>query len=196
MTDLIVHSEHPLNAEPPLARLRASTTTAQADLYIRSHGNIPELTDAHRLRVEGAVGTPLDLSVSELRQQFQARTVTAVLQCAGNRRADMQQVRPISGDPCEPGAIGNADWTGACLADVLAAARADTAPGMHVVFSALDDCEADGEQFRYEASIPVEKALRPEVLLAWSVNGETLAPEHGFPLRAMVPGFAGARSPK
>jgi sulfite oxidase len=196
MSELIVHSKQPLNAEPPLDRLPAAYTTAQHNLYIRNHGTIPVLSEEHRLQVGGAVTTPLDLSMAELRERFKARTVTAVMQCAGNRRADMQAVRPVSGDPWAPGAIGNVDWTGAVLADVLKAAGAETQPGMHVVFSALDECKADEESFRYETSIPMEKALRPEVLLAWSVNGEALAPEHGFPIRAVVPGYAGARSPK
>ena len=112
-TNLIVHTQHPYNAEPKLHRLRAAMITAQADFYVRSHGDIPQLGLAdHWLRVSGRVATKLNLSVPELRQRFAERTVTAVMQCAGNRRADMQQVRPTSGDPWAPGAIGNADWTG------------------------------------------------------------------------------------
>ena len=195
--DMIVHSEQPYNAEPPLGRLRASFMTAQADFYVRSHGNIPPLDEnTHRLRVAGKVAAPLDLSMAELRQRFPSRTVTAVLQCAGNRRADMLRVRPVSGDPWAAGAIGNAAWTGASLADVLRAAGAAETANLHVAFAALDDCEVDGEKFRYAASIPITKAMSPEVLLAYAMNGETLAPEHGFPLRVIVPGFAGARCPK
>lgn len=97
---LIVHTKTPYNAEPPLERLRASLTTAQNDFYIRSDGNIPHLDAAvHRLRVSGQVTTPLDLSMGELRTRFPERTVAAAVQCAGNRRADMQPVRPTSGDP-------------------------------------------------------------------------------------------------
>ncbi|WP_428392070.1 molybdopterin-dependent oxidoreductase [Lichenicoccus sp.] len=198
---LIVHSEAPFNAEPPLERLRASTITAQPDFYVRSHGNIPDLdARTHRLRVDGRVSTPLELSVADLRERFPLQTVTAVMQCAGNRRADMLAVAPVSGDPWSAGAIGNAEWTGVPLAAVLRAAGAqESAPqgaAMHVAFSAVDICEADGETFRYGASIPMTKALSPEVLLALEMNGEALAPEHGFPLRVVVPGFAGCRSPK
>ncbi|MDQ2801434.1 MAG: molybdopterin-dependent oxidoreductase [Pseudomonadota bacterium] len=196
-SDLIVHSTQPLNAEPPLDRLRASFTTAQRDFYIRSHGKIPKLDAAsHRLRVGGKVATPLDVSMQELRERFAHRTVPAVMQCAGNRRADMLQVRPVSGDPWAPGAIGNAAWTGVPLAEVLRAAGAEERAELHVAFAASDDCEIEGERFRYGASIPMTKAMSPEVLLAWEMNGEALAPEHGFPLRVVVPGFAGVRSPK
>lgn len=196
-SELIVHSEHPFNAEPPLPRLRASFVTAQSDLYVRSHGNIPDLTEEdYRLRVDGAVAAPLDLTLSELRKRFPERTVRATMQCAGNRRGDMLEVRLVSGDPWAPGAIGLADWTGVALSEVLDAAGAGTGAKLHVVMAALDECEADGERFRYEVSIPMSKARSPEVLLAWAINGEALRPEHGFPLRAVVPGYAGVRSPK
>jgi len=195
---LIVHSEHPFNAEPPLHRLRAAFITPRSDFYIRSHGAVPRLDAAsHRLRVDGLVATPLDLSMRELRGRFPHRTVTAVLQCAGNRRADMHAVRPVSGDPWAAGAIGNARWTGVALADVLRQAGAPGDPALHVAFSSCDEVELpSGGRFRYGASIPMAKALSPEVLLVFAMNGEDLAPEHGFPLRAIVPGYAGVRSPK
>ncbi len=193
---LIVHSEAPLNAEPPLARLRASFLTPQPDFYIRSHGETPRLDAAtHRISVEG-VPHPQSFTLPELQSRFARRTVTAVMQCAGNRRADMQAVAPVSGDPWAPGAIGNATWTGVALADLLRASGADTQPGMHVAFACADQCETEGRSFRFGASIPIEKAMTPDVLLAWALNGEALAPAHGHPLRVVVPGYAGVRSPK
>ena len=195
---LIVHSTRPYNAEPPLDRLRARLVTAQPDFYVRSHGNIPDLDAAqHRLRVTGQVAAPLDLSMAELRGRFASRTVTATMQCAGNRRADMRLVRPVSGDPWAPGAIGTAEWTGVALADVLRASGARTDAALHVAFSACDEVMMPDEgRFSFGVSIPMAKALSSEVLLAFGMNGEALAPEHGFPLRAVVPGFAGVRSPK
>ena len=198
---LIVHSQHPYNAEPPLDRLRASAVTAQGDFYVRSHGAIPSLDGGtHRLRVEGRVATPLDLSMTELRARFPQRTVVATMQCAGNRRADLHAVRPVSGEAWAPGAIGTAAWTGVALVDVLRAAGAADGSGggaLHVAFAAADEVELEGEApFRYAVSIPLARALSPEVLLAFEMNGEALAPEHGFPLRVVVPGFAGVRSPK
>ena len=198
LAGLIVHSETPLNAEPPLGVLRAYFITPQDRFYLRSHGEVPRLRAAHyRLRVGGNVSTPLNLSLRDLKERFARRTVTAVLQCAGNRRADLQAVRPTTGDPWAPGAIGNARWTGVALADVLRAAGASSGADMHVPLDA-DDLVAveQGTPNRFGVSVPMAKALSPEVLLAWAMNGEDLSPEHGYPLRAVVPGYAGVRSAK
>ncbi len=196
-SDLIVHSRLPFNAEPKPELLRASFITPREAFYVRCHGAIPALdADTHRLRVGGRVATPLDLSMQDLRARFPERSVLAVLQCAGNRRADMNAVRPVSGDPWEVGAIGNAAWTGVALADVLRAAGAGEGETLHVAFQACDECDIEGERLRFGVSIPLAKALSADVLLAWAMNGKALAPEHGFPLRAVVPGWAGVRSAK
>ncbi len=194
---LIVHSRTPFNAEPPLPLLRRSFNTPQEQFYVRSHGDVPALDgDRHRFRVDGRVARPLDLSLAELRARFEAHTVAAVMQCAGNRRADLQPVRKTTGDPWHAGAIGHAEWTGVSLAKLLHAAGVAEAPGLHVAFAACDDMEIEGTPCRYRVSIMLEKALEPDVLVAWAMNGETLTPEHGYPLRIVVPGFAGVRSAK
>ncbi len=193
MQDPIVRSTRPFNAEPPLDRLRSHFVTPLSDFYVRCHGDVPVLSEySHRLTVQGRVANRLNLSVSELRNKFAPRTVIALMQCAGNRRAELHRLRPVIGDPWAAGAIGNAAWTGVSLADLLRAADADPDPALHVAFEAADTVEGRP----YGVSIPVTKALDPDVLLALEMNGEPLAPEHGFPLRVIVPGFAGVRSPK
>ena len=195
---LIVHSEAPLNAEPPLDLLRSSFLTPAAAFYIRSHGPIPALdAAAHRVRITGHVTASMDLGVADLQGRFAGTTLQAVLQCAGNRRADLQQVRPTSGDPWAAGAIGHAAWTGVRLADVLRAAGAATRPGLHVAFEGADIAANEGaDDAPYGVSIPIETAMEGDVLLAWAMNGAPLKPEHGAPLRVVVPGFAGVRSTK
>ena len=110
--------------------------------------------------------------------------------------SEMGAVAPVAGVPWTPGAIGNASWTGVSLAAVLRACGAEHHPSLHVAFACADTCELEGKRFNYGASIPIEKAMTQAVLLAWAMNGETLTPENGYPLRVVVPGYAGVRSPK
>jgi sulfite oxidase len=237
MASLIVHTRQPLNAEPPLPDLRSRFITPQGLFYVRSHGEIPRLDAAtHRLEITGQGVQPTSFTLRALRDRFPTVTTTAVLQCAGNRRADLAAVRETSGDPWRAGAIGQARWTGVSLAAVLRAAGVDADRNLHVGGSADRDLHVGGDADRdlhvggdadrdlhvggdadrdlhvgfagadhvptddgpvpYEVSIPLGKALAPDVLLAWAMNDEPLAPEHGFPLRAIVPNWAGVRSAK
>ncbi len=194
---MIVHRREPLNAEPPGDRLRAALITPQDAFYVRAHGPIPTLArDGYRLKIGGAVAKPMDLTLDELQSRFRRRTVTAVMQCAGNRRSDMSAFKPVDGDPWRVAAIGNAEWEGIGLDDVLREAGVQENAGLHVAFEAHDDVEEEGRRFSYAVSIPLAKAMASETILAFSMNGETLTPAHGFPVRVVTPGFAGARSPK
>jgi sulfite oxidase len=195
--DLVVHEESPFNAETPRVALAEGPLTATDAFYVRGHGPVPELDPAAwRLRVHGLVERELELSLATLREAFPKREEVATLQCAGNRRAGLMAIRDIPGEaPWGPGATGTATWSGIALADVLAVAGPLDEAG-HVGFVGADlSPEAEPVQ-PFGGSIPLDKARRPEVLLAWEMNGEALTPVHGAPVRVVVPGYIGARSVK
>jgi sulfite oxidase len=194
--DMVVHATEPYNAEPPPWALTDRLTPVDT-FFGRNHGPIPRIdVDGWRLRVDGLVDRPLELSLDDLRRRFPERTVVATLQCAGNRRADLMAFRDIPGQvPWGPGAISTARWGGASLAEVLAEAglRSEAA---HVAFVGADVSQAADPPQPFGGSVPVAKAVAGEVLLAWSMNGEALPVAHGAPLRVVVPGWIGARSVK
>ena len=193
---MIVHSDEPLNTEPVSSALVANFYTPQDLFYIRNHGEIPQLAEDHRVELSGLVENPASFCLADLQRDIAHRKVTAVLQCAGNRRADMQKVRETSGDPWLVGAISNAEWTGAALSDVLDRAEVDNSRARYVAFTCADEVDVDGEIAAYGVSITLERAMVGDVLIAWALNGEPLTPEHGAPMRIIVPDQAGVRSAK
>ncbi|MFB7599739.1 sulfite oxidase [Streptomyces sp. NPDC056160] len=194
---MVVHEREPFNAEPPRTALAGLAETPVDAFYSRNHGPVPDIDPAvWRLRVDGLVEKALELSSDDLRARFDEVEVVATLQCAGNRRAGLIEVRDVPGETAwGPGATATARWSGVRLADVLTEAGAAPTAG-HVAFAAPDVSRLADPPQTYGGSIPIVKALRPEVLLAWSMNGRALPRVHGGPLRVVVPGWIGARSVK
>lgn len=175
------------NHSMPLEALRHAVTPLGLH-YLLTHFDIP-FVDASKweLQVGGHVRRTVRLSLDELKARPRT-TLTVTLECAGNGRARLSP-RPLS-QPWLSEAVGTAEWTGTPLSPILAEAglREDSS---EVVFTGLDRGIQGGIEQQYERSLPLAEAVRGEVLLAYSINGQPLPPQHGFPLRLIVPGWYG-----
>src|SRR3954467_11511650 len=165
--------------------------------FTRSHAAVPPIDpETWRLEIGGLVPHLRSFSLAELMSGFTRRTVAAALVCAGLRRDEFLQLGPLSGElPWGPEPASAGEWTGVALGDLLQAAGVKP-EARHVELIGLDRVERHGRQFGFGGSLDLAKALSDEVLLATHLNGAPLPPAHGFPLRAVVPGWVGARSVK
>jgi DMSO/TMAO reductase YedYZ molybdopterin-dependent catalytic subunit len=171
----------------PLETLRYDLTPPGLH-YLLIHYDIPALDAATwRLSIGGLVARHLDLDLNTLRA-MPSRTVRVTLECAGNGRARLHP-RPIS-QPWLVEAIGTADWTGVPLRDVLTQAGID-ASAVDVVFTGADHGIERGVEQDYQRSLTIDQAFGDDVLLAYEMNGAPLPPQHGYPVRLVVPGWYG-----
>jgi sulfite oxidase len=188
---MIVRSARFLDLEMP-PEFFASWLTPVPHFFVRNHMHEPSTLDAERWRlsVGGGVENPFSVSLSDL-AKLEPRTVTNTLECAGNGRGFQQPKVP--GVQWQRGAVGTARFAGPLLRDLLRRAGV-RATGKHVMFRGLD--EVPGKVPPFIRSIPIEKAMDQDTLIATHMNGASLARHHGFPARALVPGWIGAASCK
>ena len=176
----------------PLEALRYDITPVGLH-YLLIHYDVPAVDPATwRLRLDGAVERPLALSLDELRSRPSV-TRAVTMECAGNGRARLSP-RPIS-QPWLYEAVGTGQWTGTPLAALLAEAGVRS-EAVEVAFAGLDRGVEGGVEQDYARALPVAEATRDEVLLAYALNGAPLPPQHGYPLRLVVPGWYGMTSVK
>jgi sulfite oxidase len=161
--------------------------------FRRDHFTAPTIDPAAwRLRVEGLVERRLELSLPQL-QAYPRRDLPVVLECAGHRRSELRP-QP-AGLPWEAGAVSEADWSGTSLADILG--DAGVREGRFVVLEgAVEGPFREHGNVTFARALPIDKALDPDTLLAWEMNGEPLPLAHGAPVRAVVPGWYATDSVK
>src|SRR5438876_2330084 len=194
---LTIRQKEPKNLESPFDRIDSYLTPTEL-FYIRSHFPTPALDHAsYKLRIGGAVRSPFALSYEELRN-IRSETRVATLECAGNCRVFL--VPQVQGAQWELGAVSNAEWTGVPLRASFE--RAELAEDVcDIVLEGADRGIPKEEPLppgpiSYVWSLPLAKAMQPEVLIAYQMNGRDLSRDHGSPVRAIVPGHYGMASVK
>jgi len=194
-TDLITREELQLAARNhgmPLEALRYPITPVGLH-YLLVHYDIPAVDPASwRLNIGGLVEKPIELSLDDIKA-MPATSLAVTMECAGNGRTALSP-RPLS-QPWILEAVGTGEWRGVSLRKVLERA-APRAEGREVVFTGADHGLEGGIEQDYQRALSVEDASREEVLLAYELNGSALPPQHGFPLRLVVPGWYGMTSVK
>ena len=185
----ILRGESPLNLEMPFEKLEGFITPTES-FYVRTHFPIPAIDrDAWWLHVEGEVESPFAINYEQF-LKLKSVTIPVTLECAGNNRNFLQP--KVKGVQWHLGAVGTAEWTGVPLSLLLDRAGVK-ANACEVILEGtdggmLEDPKGPPGKLQFARSIPLEKA-RADVLLACKMNGSDLQPEHGFPVRAIVPGW-------
>ncbi len=191
---------HPFNCEPPLSMLYDQGFITPISLhFVRSHGRTPRLNwQDHRISISGLVKTPMSLSMDELLLKLPKVTLPVTLACAGNRRKEQNMVKQTIGFNWGPSALACNLWTGVRLRDLLLLCGIDTSQARHVLFESSKNEDLPNGDKTYGTSIDVATAMDPygDILIAWEQNGVRLTPDHGYPVRVIIPGFIGARSVK
>ncbi|KAL4774719.1 nitrate reductase [NADPH] [Aspergillus nidulans var. acristatus] len=189
---------HPFNVEPPLTTLFQEGFLTPPELfYVRNHGPVPHIRDedipSWELRIEGLVEKPITLNFKQILQNYDQITAPITLVCAGNRRKEQNTVRKSKGFSWGSAALSTALFTGPMMADIIKSAK----PLRRAKYVCMEGADKlpNGN---YGTSIKLNWAMDPNrgIMLAHKMNGEDLRPDHGRPLRAVVPGQIGGRSVK
>ncbi len=185
--EMIVQRIRPPVLETPMAVFDQGTITPNDRMFVRWNWDFPTRIVAadHRVKISGAVSRPLSLTLDEIAGAGDRIEIVAINQCAGNGRG-LSEPR-VTGTQWGNGAMGNARWTGVRLRDVIDMAGV-AGNAARVRFTGLDVPLADGAP-QFIKSVPIDIAMRDDVLIAWAMNGEPLPIMHGYPLRIVVPGW-------
>ncbi|KAL0702076.1 hypothetical protein Bca4012_058198 [Brassica carinata] len=193
--------KHPFNAEAPLPRLMHHGFITPVPLhYVRNHGGVPKADWSNwSVEVTGLVKRPARLTMEQLIADFPSREFPVTLVCAGNRRKEQNMVKQTIGFNWGSAGVSTSVWRGVPLSDVLRRCGVYSKRGgaLNVCFEGAEDLPGGGGS-KYGTSIKKEMAMDParDIILAYMQNGELLTPDHGFPVRIIIPGFIGGRMVK
>jgi nitrate reductase (NAD(P)H) len=188
---------HPLNCEPPLTDSYEHGFYTPSSLhFVRNHGAVPKLNwETHKIKIHGLVNKPMTITMEQL-LMLPSVKVPVTLVCAGNRRREENMIKKTIGFSWGASAVSTSVWTGVRLCDLLNFVGVKTMQqgARHVCFVGADPLPKDN----YGTSINLERAMDPsrEVLIAYEQNGKRLLPDHGYPVRLIIPGYIGGRMVK
>lgn len=193
---LVVIGERPLVAETP-EHLLDDNTTPFEKFYIRNNGQIPDAAtdpDKWKITIEGEVNKKTELTLGEIKSKFKAQTRRMVLECGGNGRSFYSP--PASGNQWTNGGAGCAEWTGVRLGDVLKTAGVKSSGIYTAHYSADLHLSGDASRPTLSRGVRIAKAMDPDSMIVWAMNGVPLPNIHGGPVRLIYPGWAGSASQK
>jgi len=179
----------PYNAEPKLEELRKHFITPNENIFVRNHHPVPDINSKNYEITIKDHNNSINLSIENLKKKYKIHDVITTIQCAGNRRKEFEEIDKVMGLPWVGGAIFNAKWTGVYLKDILKDLNLDY-ENEFIHFYGVDD--------PFDTSIPLDKVFEKnsEILLAFKMNDEDILPDHGYPVRVIVPGYFGGKNVK
>ncbi|MSU88462.1 molybdopterin-dependent oxidoreductase [Rhodobacteraceae bacterium 2CG4] len=192
---LTLLNDRPVNAETPPELLDDAITPTNRH-FIRNNGIPPEEVDPETwtLTIDGFVDTPLELTIADLREQFEVVTMALTLECGGNGRGFFNP--PATGNQWTYGAVACSEWTGVRLKDVLEKAGVQPSVVYTAHYGADGHLSGDPDKLPISRGVPIEKAMTDNILIAFEMNGGALHPMNGAPLRLVVPGWPASTAQK
>lgn len=196
--NLVFYNDRPVNGETP-AHLLDPDVTPNDLHFVRNNGLVPEMAEkgdaqGWKLVIDGEVNAPLELTLDQLKSRSQPVRLKLQLECGGNGRAGFNP--PARGNQWTVGAVGNAEWTGIRLADLLQAAGVKDGAVYTAHYGMDPHLSGDPAKLALSRGVPIAKAMDPHTLVAFEMNGQPIPALNGFPVRLIAPGWPGSASQK